>query len=187
MAEGLTLYKLIILYMLRRVNFPLSNTQITEYMIEKDYTDYFHVQQALHDLVDTKLITVEVIRNTSLYTATDSGEKTLEYFSSEISYSIKKEIDRYLRENAFELRNESCMIADWVQTSDGGCEVTCRVTEGKDTVISVTFGVPSEAEAERVCERWPGAAQEIYVNIMMKLLTSPGESQASHESDSQSR
>ena len=120
MAEGLTLYKLIVLYMLRRVNFPLSNTQITAFMIEKDYTDYFHVQQALHDLVDTKLISVETIRNTSQYTATDSGEKTLEYFSSEISYAIKKEIDQYLKDNAFELRNKSCMVADWSLTADGG-------------------------------------------------------------------
>ena len=170
MAEGLTLYKLIVLYMLRRVNFPLSNTQITAFMIEKDYTDYFHVQQALHDLVDTELISVETIRNTSQYTATDSGEKTLEYFSSEISYAIKKEIDQYLKDNAFELRNKSCMVADWSLTADGGYEVCCKVNEGKETIISLTVNVTSEAEAEHVCEKWPEAAQEIYMDIMMKLL-----------------
>ncbi len=170
MAEGLTLYKLIVLYMLRRVNFPLSNTQITELMIEKEYTDYFHVQQALHDLVDTNLVTMETIRNTSLYTATGSGEKTLEYFSNEISVAIKREIDKYLRDNAFELRNESCMIADWYQTENGDYAVCCRVNEGKETIISLTINVASEAEADRVCEKWPQAAQEIYVDVMMKLL-----------------
>ena len=90
MAEGLTLYKLIILYMLRKVNFPLSNTQITDFMTEKEYTDYFHVQEAINDLVDAKLITAEKIRNMSQYTATMEGEKTLEYFSGEIAYAIKR-------------------------------------------------------------------------------------------------
>ena len=77
MAEGLTLYKLIILYMLRKVNFPLTNTQITSFMLEKNYTDYFHVQEALNDLVEAKLIVVEKIRNSSQCTATVDGEQTL--------------------------------------------------------------------------------------------------------------
>jgi predicted transcriptional regulator len=170
MAEGLTLYKLIVLYMLRKVNFPLSNTQITEFMIDREYTDYFHVQEAIHDLVDAKLITVDTIRNTSQYTATNDGEKTLEYFSNEISYPIKKEIDKYLRDNAFELRNESCMVADWELTEDGGCAVHCRVNEGRETIIALTINVATEQEAERVCEKWPEVAQEIYVDIMMKVL-----------------
>ncbi len=170
MAEGLTLYKLIILYMLRKVNFPLSNTQITELIIGKEYTDYFHVQEALSGLAEAGLVSLEKIRNTSQYTATPDGEKTLEYFSSEIPYSIKKEIDQYLRDNAFELRSESCTIADWVLTEDGAYAVNCRVNEGKETIINLTIHVTSEEEAERVCERWPEKAQPLYLEIMTQLL-----------------
>ncbi len=170
MAEGLTLYKLIILYMLRKVNFPLSNTQITELMIDKEYTDYFHIQEALSDLVEAKLISMEKIRNATQYTATIDGEKTLEYFTGEISYPIKKEIDRYLRDNAYELRNESCMLADWKLSDDGGYAVNCRVNEGKETIIDLTINVTTEEEAERVCEKWPDKAQKLYVEIMSELL-----------------
>ncbi len=170
MAEGLTLYKLIVLYMLRKVNFPLSNTQITEFMIDRDYTDYFHVQEAIHDLVDARLITVKTIRNSSQYTATNDGEKTLEYFSNEIPYAKKKEIDQYLKDNAFELRNESCMIADWSLTGDGGYAVNCRVNEGRETLISLTIQVATEQEAERICDKWPAAAPQIYLNLMKQLL-----------------
>ncbi len=170
MAEGLTLYKLIILYMLRRVNFPLSNTQITEFMIDREYTDYFHVQEAIHDLADAKLVQVETIRNTTQYTATNAGEKTLEYFSNEISYPIKKEIDAYLKDNAFELRNESCMIADYALTEDGGYAVSCRVKEGRETILALTVNVASEHEAEHICEVWPEAAPDVYVAIMERLL-----------------
>ena len=170
MAEGQTLYKLIILYMLRKVNFPLSNTQITEFMAEREYTDYFHIQEALHDLVDSNLITVEKIRNTSQYTATMEGEKTLEYFTGDISCAIKKEVDAYLKDNAFELRNESCMTADWELTEEGAYAVHCRVVEGKETVIDLTVNVTSEEDADRVCERWPEKATGIYIDIMTTLL-----------------
>lgn len=44
MAEPFTLYKLIVLYMLEKVDFPLSNTQISDFFLEKEYTNYFTVQ-----------------------------------------------------------------------------------------------------------------------------------------------
>ena len=56
--SSFTLYKLIILYMLQNVNFPLSNTQISDFILEKEYTNYFHLQEALSELQDTKLIEI---------------------------------------------------------------------------------------------------------------------------------
>ena len=35
MAQPLTLYKLIVLYMLDRVDFPLSTSQISEFVLDK--------------------------------------------------------------------------------------------------------------------------------------------------------
>ena len=53
MAEAFTLYKLIILYMLDKVDFPLTNSQISEFVLDKGYTDYFKLQQALSCLLYT--------------------------------------------------------------------------------------------------------------------------------------
>ena len=47
MAEPLTLYKLIILYMLKKVAFPLTNAQISEFVLDQEYTTYFTLQQAI--------------------------------------------------------------------------------------------------------------------------------------------
>ena len=47
MAEPITIYKLTILNMLDKVDFPLTNTQISNFFLEQDYTDYFRVQQVL--------------------------------------------------------------------------------------------------------------------------------------------
>lgn len=55
MAQPLTLYKLIVLYMLDRVDFPLSTSQISEFVLDKGYTTYFKLQQALSELMDAGL------------------------------------------------------------------------------------------------------------------------------------
>ena len=170
MTDARTLYKLIILYMLRRVTFPLTNAQITEFIVGKGYTDYFHVQEAISDLIDAKLITSERLRNTSLYQATIDGENTLEYFSYMISDAIKNEIDDFVRENAFEMRNESNTKSDYSLTESREYAVHCWVQEGKESLIDLTVNVPTEEEAERVCANWPEKSQEIYLYVLETLL-----------------
>ena len=60
MAEPFTIYKLTILNMLDKVDFPLTNTQISNFFLEQDYTDYFRVQQVISDLVEANLIRSEI-------------------------------------------------------------------------------------------------------------------------------
>ena len=47
MAETFKLYKLIILFMLDRVDFPLTNSQISDFVLDEGYTTYFKLQQAI--------------------------------------------------------------------------------------------------------------------------------------------
>ena len=110
MADTFTLYKLIILYLLDKVNFPMSNAQLSEFILEKEYTDYFTVQTALSELSETGFLRVKTVRNTSLYRITEEGRKTLSYFIQKISPAIREEIDSFLQEHSYELRNEISTI-----------------------------------------------------------------------------
>ena len=103
MSDTLTLYKLILLYMLDNVSFPMSNVQLSEFMLDKEYTDYFTVQTALSELVEASFLHLKTVRNTSLYSITDEGERTLEFFGKKISSQIREEIVFYLKDQKYEL------------------------------------------------------------------------------------
>lgn len=98
MADTQTLYKLIVLKMLDQADAPLSNSQISEFILGKEYTNYFTLQQILSELDESGLVTVSSMRNTSLYRITDPGRDTLEYFGDKISGAICQEIRSYLKE-----------------------------------------------------------------------------------------
>ena len=83
MAKPFTLYKLIILYMLNEVDYPLTNSQISEFLLEKEYTNYFHLQQTFSELVDSNLLEVKTVRNASYYRLTEAGRTTLSYFGKD--------------------------------------------------------------------------------------------------------
>lgn len=49
MAEPFTTYKLIVLYMAKHSKETLTNSQISEFILDRDYTDYFQLQKVLSD------------------------------------------------------------------------------------------------------------------------------------------
>ena len=98
MTETFTLYKLIVLYMLKKVDFPLTTSQISEFILDKGYTTYFKLQEALSDMVDSELLEVETTHNRTLYHLTENGTETIRFFTNKISSGIQKDINEFLRE-----------------------------------------------------------------------------------------
>ena len=105
LSDPITLYKLMILYMLDHVNFPLTNSQLTDFFLDHEYTTYFTLQQALNELKEAGLIRMESTHNSSRYEITKEGDDTLSFFGNNISPAIIEDIDSYLKENKFRLRN----------------------------------------------------------------------------------
>ena len=164
--EPLTLYKLMTLYMLNKVNFPLTNTQISGFFLDKEYASYFVFQQVISELLDSKLITSEVVRNTSYYRITDDGIETIELFTSKIPVAIIDDIDIFLIDNKYELRNQVGTLADYYKSTNQDYVVNCQIKEGQSTLIDLSISVPSEDVAENMCNNWQNMSQELYETIM---------------------
>lgn len=170
MSEPLTLYKLIILYMLEKVDFPLTNAQISGFVLDKGYTNYFHLQQAISELIDSGLIKAKTIRNSSYYQITDRGAQTLSYFEDQISNEIKKDISDFFRENIMQMREELSAVADFYKSDMEGYHVRCRLKKKDFTMVDLTIAVPTKEAASAVCINWKEKSQDIYENLIEFLL-----------------
>ena len=73
-----TLYKLMTMYTLSRVDFALTNSQITNVFLDLGYTNYFNVQYALGELVDSGLVHEEAYPDYRYYALTDSGKTSMD-------------------------------------------------------------------------------------------------------------
>ena len=170
--EPLTLYKLMILYMLGHVNFPLTNAQLSDFFLGHEYTTYFSLQKALNELLEAGLIKAEASHNMSRYESTKEGEDTLSFFGKNISQAIVEDIDNYLKENRLRLRNEVDVTADYYRSTSQDYIVHCEVREGKSILIGLDVSVPDKEQAEIMCGHWRDRSQEIYAHVMKSLLES---------------
>ena len=168
--EPLTLYKLMTLYMLNKVNFPLTDAQISDFFLNKEYTTYFSFRQVISELIETKLITCETVRNASYYKITDDGIETVDLFTSKIPVAIIDDMDIFILENKYELRNEVGTLSDYYKSTNQDYVVNCQIKEGPNTLIDINISVPSEDVAETMCNNWIGASQDLYSTIMKTLM-----------------
>lgn len=168
--DPLTLYKLIVLYMLDRVNFPLTKAQVGDFILEREYTNFLTLQQAIAELIDAGLVTARSGRNRTHLVITDEGRTTLSYFQNRINDSIKEEIDGFFLANELELRNEASVLANYYKSVSGEYEAHLTAKEKDVTMVEITLSVPDEETASAICANWQKKNQDIYQYLAKQLF-----------------
>lgn len=170
MAEPFTIYKLIVLYMAEHSREELTNSQISEFVLDREYTDYFHLQQVLSELVETGLLKRRTVSNSSHYELTEEGSSTLSYFEKDLSPDIRKEIDDFLKDYGCRIPERIRMTADYFTTPQGTYAVRCQLIEKESTIMDVTLAAPNKEAARAICKNWPQKCQSIYTSLMGELI-----------------
>jgi len=168
--EPMTLYKLIVLYMVNRVDFPLTRAQVDTFILDREYTTYLTLQQAMSELLEINLIATNTIRNRTMLSLTEEGKQTLTLLSNQLPDAIKHDIDEYLRENSLELRNETSVTADYKKLAHKGYEITLKAMERDDLLMELKLSMPDEKSASKICNQWQKKNEDIYALIMKELM-----------------
>ncbi len=167
-----TLYKLMTLYTLSRVDFALTNAQIANVFLDLGYTNYFNVQYTLGDLVSSNLVHEEIFPGYRYYQLTAEGRESMDALKNSLSSSIRSDIDDYLRANKLEFREALATRSEYYRTTEGDYAVRCRVMEHAAALIDLTLTVPNETQAKIVSKEWKEKSQDVYAYIM-RTLTQP--------------
>lgn len=171
MAEPNLIYKITILELLHRSGFPLSNSQITDFFLEGNLTDYFTAQQAISDDEEAGFISSQTNHNNTLYSITDDGEMTLDLFKKKITPAISKDINKYLKANSITMKEENSYKATFFRADRGGYVVQLKIMENDVPTMDISFHVATKEQAETLCNNWKVKSDEVYGSIMDILMT----------------
>lgn len=170
-AESRMLYKLIILYLLDKIDFPITNIQLSNFLLEKEYTTYFNIQETFQDLLDDEYIRSDKINNNYAYCITAQGHEALLFFSNTLSPTIKDEIDAYIQQNEYTLREESSIIADYYEIKKDEYLTRLQVFERGTCIFDLSLNLSSKESAEQICKNWRIKSSDIYAYILMNLMS----------------
>lgn len=170
MAEPLTTYKLMILALLECSDAPLSGPQLCDFFLEKEYTNYFTVQEALHELDESAFIKKEATHNNTRYSITPAGTQTLSFFLDKLSEGIHSDIREYLNANQLAIREEASILADYYKAPGEQFAVRCQLKEKEHPRIDLTITVPNQEIAEAICDNWKQQSEHVYEYLMDLLV-----------------
>lgn len=167
-SDSSMLIKLMILYMLERVDFPLTESQISQFILDKHYTKYFDFQIAIKELIEIDFIKPTQERNHSLYEITEHGKEAIELFEFKISDPIKMDILDYLKAEKISLRNESAISSDYYPSYDEYI-AQCSIKERNQTLLEIKVAVPTQEQAIHICDSWKEKNEEIYQYLITQV------------------
>jgi len=170
MVDSGTQYKLMILYLLDKVNFPMADPQIYSFFEERGYASKVEFSDTVNALLEANLIARDEIRTTVRYELTREGDQALDYFEKDISAEVRRDMDAYISENRYKLRNETCITADYHKTENFDYLIEMAVREGKSVLYELKLTVPTEDQAKALADRFEENAQNIYAYIMKQLM-----------------
>ena len=156
--------------MLNRVSFPITTAQISNYILEKEYTNFLTLQQVISELTEAEMISARTLNNRTLLSITEEGRETLHFFENRISDTIKAEIHQYFLENEFDLRDEVSVLGDYYKSTSGDYEAHLIAKERDINLIELTLSVPTKEAAAAICDNWQKKNQEIYQYLINQLF-----------------
>ena len=156
--------------MLNRVTFPLTTAQISDFILEKEYTNFLTLQQVINELTDAGMVTSQSIRNRTHLAITEEGRETLTFFQNRINDAIKEDINSYFRENEFALRNEVSVLGDYYKSTSGEYEAHLVAKDRGINLVELTLSVPTEEIAASICDNWQKKNEDIYKYLIQQLF-----------------
>ena len=170
MQEPLTLYKLMILYILDSVSQPLKKTMITNCIIEQDYTDYMTVQTAIGELRETGFLDEYTEGQSTWLSSTPEGSRTLALFLGSLSEGVREDLKNYLTSHNQEIRESRSILASYMRTANGEFEATLVARDRGNKLMELKITVPDEETADCVCKNWQTKNADLYAYLVKELF-----------------
>ncbi|NMB26441.1 MAG: DUF4364 family protein [Tissierellia bacterium] len=168
-TESLAQNKLLLLYIIDKSENSLTNEEITEFLLENNYMNYFLIQQYLSELIQSGFIEYINKKDKKIYILLNKGKITLSFFEDRISTKIKEEIsDKFIKIKEDE-KIATQVTGEYFQKGPDKYIVNLKLVENTETLFSLYLNVTTIKQAEKICNTWKDNTEFIYKNLLNML------------------
>lgn len=160
--------KLLLLYILNKLESPTSNSHITQVVLENNLINYFSLQQYISELIDNDFISDIKENNTHHLSLTEAGKSTLEFFINRIPSDKLNIIDEYME--SYHSSNEAKFETfSSVTNEDSSNLVTLEIKKSNRSIAVFNISLDNDDDVKLICDNWEKSGLSIYDNILETL------------------
>ena len=166
--------KLMILYLLDKMDLPMTNAQITDFFVAENLLTYFELQQLLAKMVADTYLDKHVENNTARYTLTDLGVQTLEYLGKRVVHPARSKINAFVNDNRKIIKKSYEITANYFYDHQTGeFIVKCGTYDGDITLMEIALSVVTREQAKHICRVWKANVNQLYGKFLDLLTEEP--------------
>ncbi len=165
-------HKITLLYLIERMDIPMSTSQIVQFALEEDLMHIFTVSQYLAEMVEMGYLEKSTEQNVSRYLITEDGAAALELFTAQLPPQVKTSVTRYISENLKSIkRNFEITANHFYEHSTNEYMVKCGIYDDGLMLMEVSLSVVSKKQAVDICNNWRNNTNTLYRHILDSMLS----------------
>jgi predicted transcriptional regulator len=168
--------KILILYILKRLPAPVSQSMLTELTIIDNATNYFDYIECLTELEQKDLI---ITTEEDKYSITPKGIRTAAEMESSLPYTIRLKASSGAERAAKILAREAMIKASHKEKPEGGVTVSLSLSDGLGEVMHLDILAGNEQQAKEMEKRFRKNAESLYLRIA-GILTGESTEESQH-------
>ena len=159
--------KVLILFVMARVSYPVNSQQIYELCYQDDCLSYFDVCTAIPEMVASgHLKEVEGEK----YQITEKGRHDGALTEDSIAFTVKQRAENAVATFNRQLRRSSFVKTRVVPGKNGEHSVILSLDDDTGSLMTLELSAPDQRQAVRLGRLFENKAEEVYSVVMMTLL-----------------
>lgn len=168
-GEVLAENKVLILYILNKLEDPITNDSLLRLVLSVMDMNYFYFQQFLLDLLEEQYIACFEQDGKNLYSITEKGKETLDLTNDILPGIMKLKVDTSFQSELTTTAEENSITAEFTPRSENDYTVTCKINENNSCIFEVSVFAGSREEAKNIVDNWKENAYSIYPDVLNLL------------------
>ena len=159
--------KVLILYVMDRVSYPVNTQQIYELCYQDDCLSYFDVCTAIPEMVKSGHLK-EAEGDT--YVITDKGRADGSLTADSIAYTVKQRAENAVARFNRQIRRSSYVKTQLINRDNGEVSVIMALDDEMGNLMTLELVAPDQRQAVRLSRLFEKKAEAVYNLTMAELL-----------------
>ena len=159
--------KVLILYVMSRVNYPVNSQEIYELCYQDDCLSYFDVCTAIPEMVTSGHLKEA---DGEKYEITPKGRTDGELTADSIAFTVKCRAENAVEKYNRQIRRSSFVKTQIIPRETGDCSVIMALDDETGNLMTLELMAPNQRQAVRLSKLFEKKAEIVYSLIMTELL-----------------
>ena len=159
--------KVLILFVMARVNYPVDIQQIYELSYQDDCLSYFDVCTAVPEMVKSGHL--KEVENAN-YEITEKGKADGSLTEDSIAFTVKQRAENAVARFNRQIRRSSFVKTQIIPRENGDCSVIMSLDDEVGNLMTLELMAPNQRQAGRLCRLFEKKAETVYNLTMAELL-----------------